>query len=116
MFHVILLSLGMLLSSAPGLGGLTCFFETAPPPLAARHALALCHSATPQRLPSPASREETGLSDPEEKEEESHQFLLGCAAWAGDGSSAIGCRDCAAGPVPGHGLLLQLDHSWQLRC
>jgi hypothetical protein len=117
MFTLILLSLGTLLSSAPGLGGPTYPFEAGGPHLGASLSVPLWHSAPSQGLPSPASREETNLSDPKEKEEESEHFLLGCTARPGDRVLAIGEGDGALGRLlPTDGFLHQLHHSWQLRC
>jgi hypothetical protein len=161
MFNVILLSLGMLLPSVPGLGGLrvcegierkipdsgfpvrtprnhgtsshselgirdpesivsqplSYLPEVLQSPPAALHSHPLLHRAAPHGLPSPASLEETNLSDPEEKEEESDDFLLVCNACPGDRIPAMGRRDGAiVGPVPRHGFLHQLHHSWQILC
>lgn len=117
MFNVILLSLGILLSSAPGLGGLCSPREVVQSPPEALHSHPLLRRAAPHGHPSPASREETNLSDPEEKAEESDDFLLVCNACPGDRIPAMGRRDGAiVGPVPRHAFLHQLHHSWQLLC
>jgi hypothetical protein len=117
MVIALLASLGMLLSSAPGLGGLIRPHDAGPPPPAGAGSLPLLHTGSPYGLPSPASREEAGESDPEEKEEESDTLLALGAALMRDRTAPIRRRDRAiALHGSGRGLLHELHHSWQLLC
>ena len=117
MLTEIFLSLGMLLSSAPGPEAPMGVFEALRPAQGAPSPMPLLRSAPPLGIPVPASREESSIAAPEEKEEEPDHFLIDWAVYDRRGIPAIGRQDAAiAIVVPGHGFLRQLHHSWQLLC
>jgi hypothetical protein len=112
----LLLSLGMLLTSAPGLGGRIGLPEAGPPLPAGSGSHALLQTGPPHGSSSPASREETSMSDPGEEEEFDHRSVLG-TSYVRVGAIPGGDRNPPAGPHGWwRGFLLQLHHSWQLVC
>ena len=95
MFNVILLSLGMLLSSAPGLGGLSSLRRSPQSPPAALHSLPLLHPAAPLAfLPRPRGRRSNPRT-PRRRRRNRTIFLLVCDASRGRPDPAIGRRDGA---------------------
>jgi hypothetical protein len=117
MVIALLVSLGMLLSFTPGLEGLVCPHPACPPPAPGSGSLPLLHTGSSHGSPDPASREETSVSDPEEKEEESHDYLVLGTTRMRDRAVPIRHRSQAiARNGSGRGLLHQLHHSWQLLC
>ena len=116
MLSEILLSLGMLLLSAPGLGDSMDVFEAIRPSPAAVSPMPLLHPTPFHGMPCPASLGETGFSDPEEKEEESDHFLPDSACDRGRIPANVRGEGTIAVFIPGHGFLRQLHHSWQLLC
>jgi hypothetical protein len=117
MVIALLVSLGLLLSSAPGLEGLVCLQLSGPPPAAGSGSLPLLHTGTPHESPDPASREEKSVSDPEEKEEESHHFFVLETTRMRDRTVPIRRGNPAnVRNASGRGLLHQLRHSWQFLC
>src|SRR5262245_14969686 len=117
MIHPFLLILGLLVSSMPGPGVLALHSPAVHSPRASLPSTTMLQSASPHRLPSPATSKETCFSDPEEKEEDSDLFFGGGRIRPGDPFSATGRPDHrSVNPAPGHGLLHRLPHPWQLQC
>jgi hypothetical protein len=116
MVIALLMSLGMLLSSAPGLEGLVCPHLSGRPPAAGSGSLPLLHTGTPHESPDPASRQDTSVSDPEEKEE-SHHFLVLETTRMCDRTVPIRRGNPANfRNASGRGLLHRLHHFWQFFC
>src|SRR5579875_2279790 len=107
----LLLSLGMFLSFAPGLGGWIGLPEAGAPFPADTGSLALVQTGPPHGSPSPASRAETSMSDPAEREEYDHRSMLGPSR-ARVGPTPVGDRNPPTAPDGAwRGFLLQLHHS-----
>ncbi len=117
MVIALLLGLGLLLSAAPGPGCLVCHHAGAPPDTISSGTFPLLQTVPPRGCPSPASREEAGLSEPERKEEEPvHSLVLGLPRTC-DRTGPVRLRNPASSwHGAARGLLHQLHHSWQLVC
>lgn len=117
MTHAMLLSLGLLLCSAPKPGGLAFCTDGVRSLLASLPATPHLHPASRHGLPSPPSSEETSFSDPEDKEEESDPSFMGGTTCPGDRLSATEHPDQMGGsPAVRQGFLNRLHRSRQLQC